>query len=82
MQDSDDLAISTLSSDESLSKGDKSVDLAPRGFFADQFENTANHLAHFEDTGPEIWRQTNGSVDAFVSGAGVLKFRPQPFRRM
>ncbi|KAJ3797319.1 PALP-domain-containing protein [Lentinula aff. detonsa] len=42
----------------------------PRGFFADQFENRSNHDAHYDGTGPEIWRQTNGSVNAFVSGAG------------
>ncbi|KAF9267902.1 PALP-domain-containing protein [Marasmius fiardii PR-910] len=43
----------------------------PRGFFADQFENRCNHDAHFEGTGPEIWRQVNGHLDAFVSGAGT-----------
>ncbi|KIK67674.1 hypothetical protein GYMLUDRAFT_36403 [Collybiopsis luxurians FD-317 M1] len=43
----------------------------PRGFFADQFENRSNYDAHYEGTGPEIWRQTNGSVTAFVSGAGT-----------
>ncbi|EJU05844.1 cysteine synthase [Dacryopinax primogenitus] len=44
---------------------------SPRGFFADQFENLSNHDAHYLGTGPEIWRQTNGNVDAFVSGAGT-----------
>ncbi|KAJ2926764.1 hypothetical protein H1R20_g10353, partial [Candolleomyces eurysporus] len=43
----------------------------PRGFFADQFENKSNFDAHFSGTGPEIWKQTNGQVDAFVSGAGT-----------
>ncbi|KAJ3850943.1 tryptophan synthase beta subunit-like PLP-dependent enzyme [Lentinula lateritia] len=43
----------------------------PRGFFADQFENRSNHDAHYDETGPEIWRQTSGSVNAFVSGAGT-----------
>lgn len=43
----------------------------PRGFFADQFENRSNFDAHYEDTGPEIWRQTNGRIDAFVSGSGT-----------
>ncbi|KAI9850232.1 MAG: hypothetical protein M1838_005958 [Thelocarpon superellum] len=42
-----------------------------RGFFADQFENEANWRAHFDGTGPEIWRQTAGHVDAFVAGAGT-----------
>ncbi|TCD64839.1 hypothetical protein EIP91_003587 [Steccherinum ochraceum] len=45
--------------------------MKPRGFFADQFENRSNFQAHFEGTGPEIWRQTSGRVDAFVSGAGT-----------
>ncbi|TEB38510.1 PALP-domain-containing protein [Coprinellus micaceus] len=43
----------------------------PRGFFADQFENRSNFDTHFSGTGPEIWRQTNGEIDAFVSGAGT-----------
>jgi cysteine synthase A len=41
------------------------------GFFADQFESPANWQAHFAGTGPEIWRQTGGEVDAFVAGAGT-----------
>lgn len=53
-----------------VDNGKDTVERSPRGFFADQFENTANFDAHFEGTGPEIWRQTNGNVDAFVSGAG------------
>ncbi|KAJ3868947.1 tryptophan synthase beta subunit-like PLP-dependent enzyme [Lentinula novae-zelandiae] len=53
--------------------GEKPEDLIykPRGFFADQFENRSNHDAHYDGTGPEIWRQTSGSVNAFVSGAGT-----------
>ncbi|KAJ3557887.1 hypothetical protein NM688_g1228 [Phlebia brevispora] len=44
----------------------------PRGFFADQSsQNKSNFDAHYEGTGPEIWRQTSGRVDAFVSGAGT-----------
>ncbi|KAK4794208.1 hypothetical protein SAY86_012202 [Trapa natans] len=41
------------------------------GFFADQFENLANFRAHYEGTGPEIWEQTDGSLDAFVAAAGT-----------
>ena len=35
-------------------------------------QNRSNFVAHFEGTGPEIWRQTNGIIDAFVAGAGKL----------
>lgn len=42
-----------------------------RGFFADQFENTANYLAHELTTGPEIYAQCGGQLDAFVAGAGT-----------
>ncbi|KAJ0409744.1 hypothetical protein ATCC90586_001057 [Pythium insidiosum] len=41
------------------------------GFFANQFENTANFEIHYSTTGPEIWRQTNGTVDAFVMSSGT-----------
>ncbi|KAF9388117.1 hypothetical protein CPB97_001568 [Podila verticillata] len=41
------------------------------GFFADQFENLANFEAHFTTTGPEIYKQTKGNVDAIVMGAGT-----------
>jgi len=39
--------------------------------WVNQFDNLANRLAHYESTGPEIWRQTNGSVDAFVCAVGT-----------
>ena len=42
-----------------------------RGFFADQFESHANYEAHVKTTGPEILRQTEGRIDAFVAGAGT-----------
>ncbi|CAI6272478.1 unnamed protein product [Periconia digitata] len=42
-----------------------------RGLFADQFETEANWRAHFTGTGPEIYEQTAGRLDAFISGAGT-----------
>ena len=40
-------------------------------FYADQYSNPANPLAHYETTGPEIWRQTAGQVTHFVAGLGT-----------
>jgi cysteine synthase A len=40
-------------------------------FWANQFDNTANRLAHYRMTGPEIWEQTGGEVTAFVSAVGT-----------
>ncbi|GAA95411.1 uncharacterized protein L969DRAFT_101530 [Mixia osmundae IAM 14324] len=57
---------------ENTPKGhEDDLEKLPRGFFADQFENLANYEAHLKTTGPEIWRQTNGEIDAFVAGAGT-----------
>jgi len=39
--------------------------------WANQFDNLANRRAHVETTGPEIWRQTDGRVDAFVASVGT-----------
>lgn len=40
-------------------------------FMPNQFDNPNNLLAHYETTGPEIYRQTNGEVDVFVAGLGT-----------
>jgi cysteine synthase A len=39
--------------------------------WANQFDNVANRQAHIDTTGPEIWRQTDGKVDAFICAVGT-----------
>ncbi len=43
----------------------------PNAIWANQFDNVVNRQAHYETTGPEIWRDTQGKVDAFVSAVGT-----------
>jgi cysteine synthase B len=40
-------------------------------YMPNQYENDANYLAHYESTGPEIWKQTNGNVTHFLTGCGT-----------
>ena len=39
--------------------------------WANQFDNIANQMSHYNSTGPEIWEQTNGAVDAFTCAVGT-----------
>ncbi len=43
----------------------------PNAVWTDQFDNTANADAHYHTTGPEIWAQTEGKIDAFICSTGT-----------
>ena len=47
------------------------VEETPGAFYANQYHNPANPEAHYISTGPEIWEQTGGEFDIFVSGMGT-----------
>jgi cysteine synthase A len=47
------------------------ADSLPQAVWANQFDNLANRQAHYESTGPEIWAQTDGRLDAFVAATGT-----------
>ena len=57
-----------------LASIDRARELAasiPGAWIPDQFSNTANAAAHYMTTGPEIWADSDGEVDIFVSGVGT-----------
>jgi len=43
----------------------------PNAYFMNQYENLSNRETHYQTTGPEIWRQTEGKIDALVAGMGT-----------
>src|SRR5919199_4915327 len=51
---------------DAISKGRPDIYYMPN-----QYENDSNFLAHYESTGPEIWKQTNGSITHFLTGCGT-----------
>ena len=54
-----------------IAKADELHDATPGSIIAGQFVNPANPQAHYETTGPEIWADTEGTVDAVVAGVGT-----------
>ena len=53
-----------------IEKAKELVEEIPGSFLPGQFENPANARVHFETTGPELWRDTDGNIDVFVSAVG------------
>ena len=43
----------------------------PNSYYPNQYENLENQKTHYQTTGPEVWRDTDGRVDAFVAGMGT-----------
>jgi cysteine synthase B len=58
--------------DGAIRRAHEILESAPDTYYMpNQFENPANPLAHYETTGPEIFRQSNGEIDVFVAGMGT-----------
>ena len=61
-----------LGTDGAILEARRRAEASPGRYFQpDQYANPANARAHYETTGPEIWRQTEGAVTHFVAGLGT-----------
>ena len=54
-----------------IEKAEELAAQIPGSYIPGQFENPANAMAHYRTTGPEIWEDTEGTVDLFIAGAGT-----------
>ena len=54
-----------------IEKANELHENTPGSILAGQFDNPANPLAHYRTTGPEIWNDTDGTVDIFIAGMGT-----------
>jgi cystathionine beta-synthase len=64
-------AVEPDSPESYYSVSDRLAEEIPGGFKPDQYSNMANPQAHYERTGPEIWEQTGGEIDAIVVSVGT-----------
>ena len=54
-----------------IAEAERIKTITENSFIPDQFSNIANATAHYETTGPEIWRDTDGNIDIFIAGVGT-----------